>query len=361
MTTPGSDPSAVVPPDPVITPDEAAAQEAAAAEAAARAALNNQIRDLATEIAKQTLTSFDPATIRKGTVASIQSTTAPPTLTITISGDTTEIPGVRYLDSYAPVAGDVVLVVKQGTDLFALGQIAGQFSASLWTAATLAAGFTHNGNENGSLMYRRVWDNGSWKMQWKGGVSRSSGTLIIDGLPAEFRPAARRTVTAARSATGGATSVKIDFNTDGSVYMVGGAITMDTVTSGATDPGDTASGGSHVHAVNITDNGHNHSLSMDLTAVTIIGNTGGTSQTHWHTQGGTNTTGQNQSHTHAVNITDNGHNHGMDMGLTAVTIIDDTNSAGAHTHTMGTHTHTVAATVTDPPWIAFNQIEYFLD
>lgn len=63
-----------------------------------------------------------------------------PTPGLRISGDTTEIPGIRYIASYAPVVGDTVLVIKQGTDLVALGEIAGQFSDSTWTTATLGAG-----------------------------------------------------------------------------------------------------------------------------------------------------------------------------------------------------------------------------
>lgn len=62
------------------------------------------------------------------------------------------------------MVGDTVLVIKQGTDLVALGEIAGQFSDSTWTTATLGAGLLHSGNSNGSVRYRRDWDNGSFKL-----------------------------------------------------------------------------------------------------------------------------------------------------------------------------------------------------
>lgn len=42
---------------------------------------------------------------------------------ILLPGDNAAIPGVRYLiDAYTPRLGDIVLVMKYGTDMFVLGR-----------------------------------------------------------------------------------------------------------------------------------------------------------------------------------------------------------------------------------------------
>lgn len=43
---------------------------------------------------------------------------------ITLSGSSTVITGVRYIHSYAPQNGDVVLVLINGMDIFVLGDFA---------------------------------------------------------------------------------------------------------------------------------------------------------------------------------------------------------------------------------------------
>jgi hypothetical protein len=60
---------------------------------------------------------------RQGQVVSIQA--GPPrTLTITLGGDPTEIPGIRYLDGFAPVAGETVEILQNDSDLLVLGRVA---------------------------------------------------------------------------------------------------------------------------------------------------------------------------------------------------------------------------------------------
>lgn len=44
------------------------------------------------------------------------------TVTITFPGDTTEIDGVHYLDSYSPTVSDVVWVDIKGGDLLIIGK-----------------------------------------------------------------------------------------------------------------------------------------------------------------------------------------------------------------------------------------------
>ena len=297
MTTPGPDDT--VPPDPVPTPEEAAAQAGAQAAAEAAAAMNDQIRALAAEIAKKTLLDFDPATVRKGTVASIQATAEPPTLTVTISGDTLEIPGIRYLDSYAPETGDVVLIIKQGTDLFALGQIASVFSESEWVTVTLQGGFSHNGNLNGNMQVRRVWDHGAWRVDIQGGVNVPGGGVTVTNLPANYRPvsAQRRTVIAARDANG-SNVVKVDIENSGNVNLVGGTT------------------GSHSHAVNISDNEHTHQIQES---------------SHVHPQ-----------HDHSIGITDNAHSHGIPNTEHAHT--GTTTVVSGHEHVIPSTAHTHGGT-----------------
>ncbi|MEV5596015.1 hypothetical protein [Streptomyces sp. NPDC052496] len=344
MATPGES----TPAEPPIVPTEAAAQEAQQAAQAAQAAQTQAIRDLATEIAKQTLLDFDPATIRKGTVSSIADTAVPPTLGIQISGDTTEIPGIRYIDSYVPVIGDTVLVIKQGTDLVALGEIAGQFSASTWTTATLGPGFSHNGNSNGSVRYRRVWDNGSFKMQWRGGAASTGASTAVISTPLDvgYRPVGLVSVGTARDAIG-STSVKLDFTPSGTVNVVGGTV-VPSITD-ATIGGHSHSGPAHTHS------GPSHTHQVFTSHQQDIGATGGTSQSHTHSYSGGTTGGQNQSHTHTLN-----HTHEMDDTGAAGT--GQTGSAGTgSTSTDGGSTHGHENNASAPTWISFNSIEHFLD
>ncbi|WP_158708810.1 hypothetical protein [Streptomyces sp. NRRL S-920] len=350
MTTP-SDPGETVPAEPPVSPDEAAVQGAAAEAEAAAAAQLNAIRELAAEIAKQTLLAFDPATLRKGTVSSIASAAAPPTLGVQISGDTTEIPGVRYIDSYAPEVGDTVLIIKQGTDLVALGEIAGQFSESGWTTVPLAAGFTHNGNSNGNVEVRRIWDHGSWKVQFKGAANRSSGTVVCTDLGEKYRPTARRSLLVTRTANGGSNVVKVDIETSGSVTMVGGTT--------APNGGDTSTSSEHTHQIANSDHFHGDTSSEGSHTHGIANND--------HNHGGD--TGTTSSHKHSIPTTTHKHGNPADGEPGGTTSVNDhAHSIPTSSHTHGTngaladgsHDHTFTPVVEDPAWISFNQLEYFL-
>ncbi|MEU6674751.1 hypothetical protein [Streptomyces sp. NPDC046925] len=356
-----STPEETVPPEPPVAPEEAAVQDAAAEAEAAAAAQLNAIRELAAEIAKQAVLDFDPATIRKGTVTAIADTATPPTLSVQISGDTTTtIDGIRYIDSYVPVVGDTALIIKQGTDLVALGQIAAAFSASAWTTVTLGAGWTHNGNSGGNVRYRKVWDHGSPKMQWRGVAGRSSGTVAVSTpLATGYRPQALVPVTVARSAVGGAPAVKLDFMTDGTVVMVGG--------TASPNGGNTSSESGHSHGME--NNEHNHG--------------GGVSSEGSHTHGIANNdhnhgspTGTTSGHSHSIATTTHKHGSAADGepgGTTSVNNHSHSINTTTHKHgsptagqpggTTGTesHLHTFNPTVDDPPWVSFNGIEYFID
>ncbi|QES45277.1 hypothetical protein DEJ49_33605 [Streptomyces venezuelae] len=365
-----STPDESVPSEPPVTPEEAAAQDAAAQAEAAAAAQLQAIRELAAEIAKQTLLDFDPATIRKGTVTAIADTASPPTLSVQISGDTTTtIDGIRSIESYVPVVGDTALIIKQGTDLVALGKIAAAYSATSWTVVTLGAGWTHNGNGGGQVRYRRIWDNGSPKMQWRGVAARSSGTVAVSTpLATGYRPLARVPVDAGRSEAGGATTVKLHFETDGTVVMVGGT----TVPTAEAASGNTGSESSHSHGMENNVHDHGGGVSSEGSHTHGIANND-------HNHGGS--TNSASGHSHTIPITTHKHGSAADGepgGTTSVnnhshSINETTHKHGsatagqpggttgteAHSHTLGSHTHTL--TVTDPVWISFNGIEYFLD
>lgn len=360
-----SDPAVPVPPIPEPSPEESAAQQAAAQAAAAEAALTEQIRALAAEIAKQAILEFDPATIRKGEVVSVQKTGTPPTVTVTISGATSvEIPGVRYYEHYPPAVDDVVHLLKQGTDVVAIGKVAEQHSETEFTDIPLAAGFSHNGNGNGNLKIRRVWDHGVWKVQVQGAVARSSGTVISSTLDAKYRPvnATRRTVLAARNESGGSNVVKIDFNNDGTVTMVGGT------TTGASDgAGTTSAAGLHSHGGSVNEaGGHAHGGSVNEAGSHAHGGSvsGAGLHSHGGNTGGITSGSAGGAHTHDI-VQVNDHTHTVSsVGAHSHSVpgvdhhIHSINEVDHHTHTGGgsDHTHGVA----DPTWISFNMAEYFL-
>jgi hypothetical protein len=367
MATPSAPPDPTVPADPPETPDQSAADAAAAQAAADAAALTSQIRDLATTISQQSILAFDPATVIKGQVTAIDTTDVPPTLSVQVNGDTTTtITGVVYLDSYAPVVGDTCLIVKQDANLFALGQLAAQFSASGWTLAPLGAGFTHGGNGNGSVRYRRVWDNGSWRMDWKGGAaSDGSSTAIIasGGIPAGYVPASLVSLNAARDAQGAVFSVKIDFSTDGSVNLRSPTPVLSPVTvsgpstdsTNTVDPVDntTTSGGGTTNVVGVDEN-----TSPDSTTSTDTGGFAGIDESTGAQTAGT-------AHTHYVY---GGHTHSMSAhfhyvygGHSHSTPDHSHGVVGSHAHTLSAHTHTVGVATPAPAWVSFNGISYYLD
>lgn len=50
--------------------------------------------------------------------------TSPATITVLISGSPTPISGIRHLHSYAPQVDDVVVLIVNKGDIFALGDLA---------------------------------------------------------------------------------------------------------------------------------------------------------------------------------------------------------------------------------------------
>ncbi|MCI3246298.1 hypothetical protein [Streptomyces spinosisporus] len=109
---------------------------------------------------------------------------------------------------------------------------AGNFAVVVdWTSPALASGYTGDGNSNGTPQYRVINVLGTQFVQWRGGINATySGSSPVNGgmpfsanLPASARPASRRSMSCACSAASSTSlSIKIDFNTDGSLQIVGG-------------------------------------------------------------------------------------------------------------------------------------------
>jgi hypothetical protein len=419
MTTPSPDSQS-----PLVTPTP---EEAAAISDARN---DEEIRALAQQVLKASELGFEPTTIVKGIVAAIDLTSSPPTISLQISGDTaTTISSVRVMNNYTPVTGQTVLIAKQGADIVVLGQIADangyevDNSSGGWNKATLAAG-SHGGNDNGDVYYRRILDHGSWKMQWRGGWDPSGATVMVSALAAEFRPTSKRTVLAARQIQTGAVSVQFDFNTNGSVTLVGDTATaasavvsgeiswvdpVDTTTStsGGTstvDPGDTTtstSGGtSTVDPVDTTT-----TVSLSSTGSTNPGSTGfsdpggttsvdpndntitaldggytdshGWDLSHWHGVTGSHSHGAAFTHqhsspgSHSHSIAD--HSHGVTGSHSHAVDSHSHGVTGSHSHAVDSHSHGVtgghdhdftggshAHAVTTPTWVSLNNVEYYL-
>ena len=269
----------------------------------------SQIRDLAAAINAPPY-NFDPGYMRKGTVSAINigDANTPPTVTVFLSGDTTTpIAGVGLAANYSPQIGDMVMLYKQGNEFFAQSTVASSSNGTGWVTASLASGNTHNGNSNGSLMYRRVLDNGAWKMQWQGAINYGgSASILSAALPSDFRPSVKRSLISAREVQSGSVVVGLDFYTDGTVHIVGEN----------TNP---LSGGSHSHFADL-------GVSVSGGA-SVSGGTGGASA-------GT-------AHTHGFSGSGSSSGSGDASG--------NTNSGGSHSHS-----------VNSPSWVGFSGVEYFL-
>jgi hypothetical protein len=296
---------------------------------------SDEIRDLATQLTQPQI-PFDPAEIRKGIITTVNATTTPPNVSLTMSGDATVIDGVVALDSYSPVVGDTVLVIKQGTNIFVLGQIndSGAGSANGWQTA-------------GGVSYRVVIDNGDQKVQLKGSYA-VSGTALFT-LALGFRPTVTRTLVAGRD--GASTSILVQIATSGAVTLVNGTTTIGTDTLAAGVSGSTGPfGGTDVPSTGSTagsgtfdvfgSSGLTHLTDNDTSGTTTspahVHHTEGTGNPG-HTHGAGSYGAQSHSHTmsHTHNLTVNGHTH----------------STPAHAHTQ---------TLALPANVYFDSLEFFI-
>lgn len=259
------------PVDPSVDPT----QPPVASPAPGSAGMDDEIRQLARALNVQVP---DALSARKAVVTAVDlgNASAAPSVTVDLSG--VSVASVRLAASYTPVVGDTVLLLKQGNEFFAAFKIQDIGSksdedAGGWITASLNG--AHSVQGSATVMYRRVMDHGSWKMQWKGAVDYGSGTttLLASPLAAEYRPSVARQLTVARSVTGGATTCRIDANTDGTLTFwptstidlgnsgyAGGYTHSHGGATGVTDPTDGLAN-AHSHAIfDSSSSDHNHDL-----------------------------------------------------------------------------------------------------
>lgn len=324
------------PPETPATPPEVPPEQTAPADPGGDA----ELRELVRQIINSGDLGFDPATVKKGVVTAIVDGT-PPTLSLNISGDTTEtVEGVRWLDSYAPQVNDTVLLLKQRASFSAIGRMADGVTAdSDWTQATLASGFTHSGNGGGVVEFRKVWDNGSWKVQFRGQAARSSGTTVITDIGDAYTPASKRTIPVAPS------PVTLHINGSGQLWIE------------FPNFSHTHGGGTHTHTIPEGGNDHDHSISTGGVSHThSIPNVTQPSHSHSHSGAVANTSFvENHSHTGSTGSHSVDHNHGAATGM----------DTSVHTHTGATgesNSGTTAATdpAPAPTYVSLDGVEYFL-
>lgn len=230
------------------------------------ASSDSQVRALAMQLTAMASTP-PPLTLNQGTIVDVAPDATPPTCSVTLSGSGTQIDGVSYLDGYTPFLGDTVAILRQNASPLVIGHVAdlGTASASTggWTQATLFSGsFTHGGNSNGNLMYRKVMDHGAWKMQWKGAVAVTGSPVTVAVLDTSFAPAVKTSVIASRNVKG--VSESIDFQTNGHVeltYDITHASNNQNI--GSVGSGDNSDSNSNHLDGSGVGHAHHHAVSFD--------------------------------------------------------------------------------------------------
>lgn len=262
--------------------------------------LDDEVRQLAAALAPDPVTAMSG---HKGEIDSVDlgDASTAPSVTVNIGG--VLVPGVAIAANYTPQPGDTVVLAKQGNSYVALFRINAVGSKSDeaeggWITASLDS--SHAVQGSATVMYRRINDHGSWKMQWKGAVDYGAGdsNLLASALDAEYRPSVPRQVPIARSVTGGESAARLDANTDGTLTFWGLTRTNTSSTDGVSN---------HTHG----------------------GSTGFAGDSHGHSHNGAVAfTSFAESHSHSISSTDLSHSHSV--------------------------------SITDPPWVSLDGVEYFL-
>lgn len=163
--------------------------------------------------------------------------TAVGTGTITADGIT-----ARCLETYFnPAVGDVAVISQSSNGNWIAGGRMATAGTTPWTTATLATGFTHDGNSNGNVQYRTSIVGGTRYMEWRGGLGityvssaiQNGGDCLAAALPANLRPASLRSMVGPCSASSSSTlCLKIDARTEGLLRIIGTTTsTSDTYTN----------------------------------------------------------------------------------------------------------------------------------
>jgi hypothetical protein len=196
------------------------------------------VRQLADALQQQAVSAGSTATSVRGAdwrLATVQAVNGDGTV-VTADGIT-----ARRMETYTlPLVGDVIRIDQSSNgNWLAMGRLSSGDPA--WITPTLGTGYTQGntssqGNNNGSIRYRRIVHQGAWWMEWDGGATRASGAqtanVLSAALAATFRPVARASFVAPRNATSitGVSlstsvvhSVKVDFDSDGTVSLISAA------------------------------------------------------------------------------------------------------------------------------------------
>lgn len=147
-----------------------------------------------------------------------------PYITVQVDGDTsTSIENVRHLEAYSPVVGDTCSMLKQGSDLLAIGRVNTTTASPAlngWVTPTLATGFTSTLD---IVMYRVVNMFGDKVLQFRGSCNLSgsvvytSNVATIFTLPTGARPLIDCAIIAPRDS--GGTCVKLNILGSGVVQI----------------------------------------------------------------------------------------------------------------------------------------------
>lgn len=150
--------------------------------------LDQRIRELASLLAPDRKVDLQ---LRQGVVYSVEYGT----ITVQLSGSPLPIGNIRYLNSYVPVVGESVWLIKNGPDLIAIGHV-----ADLYTPVTVEAPHVvgaagepafQNGwsNFGGGFEGARFWKDPEGVVHLEGLVSGGAVTSAIFTLPVGYRPA----------------------------------------------------------------------------------------------------------------------------------------------------------------------------
>lgn len=144
--------------------------------------------------------------------------------------------GATLVGDYAPIDGMLTwlidvkrLELRSGNtwSVIAVGNRA-------WTTISLASGWSHDGNNNGTFQYRLVSLFGEETIMFRGGIGRTSypgtvpgsWTLTNTALPAAARPSTIRTfLVACSDSNSDRLALKVDLKTDGHIVLLGTSAT----------------------------------------------------------------------------------------------------------------------------------------
>lgn len=169
------------------------------------------LRELVQALRRTSVTVDNKSGLRKGTVVSIQAG-SPPTCTVTLGGDTAEIPGVGYVQNYRPVVGDTVLMNQQKNDLTIVDKVADSLTPGKIIDGLVQANNAIQVNGTDQSGNSLTVSGGNASLQ--GGADISGGASVSGGVTADSG-----TVTNGWTVNGSGTALSVN---NGNMYCGGG-------------------------------------------------------------------------------------------------------------------------------------------